>query len=388
MHIDESFFADPHGMYARLRASRSVHRVTGPGGAAAWLVTRYPDVRAALQDPRLSTNAATSHGGDYQGLPLPPALRNDLLHLDPPDHTRLRRLVAPAFTRRAIEGLRPTVQAHTDTLIDAVHPAGEADLLAALALPLPLRVICGLLGLPASAGAQIASWTDALLIPGRPHAILDAMRQAEAQLRDVITHKRRHPADDLLSTLIQARDADDRLTEDELVSLSFILLAAGHDTTASMVCNGILALLDPRMHWERLLARPELLPTAIEELLRYEGPLPLAIRRFATEDLELGGVRISAGDSVLLSLASANRDAAHFPCADDVVLDRTPNPHLSFGRGTHLCLGIPLARLQADVVFATLLRRTPKIELAVPASRLTWRPTHRTRRLESLPVTF
>ncbi|TDC60846.1 cytochrome P450, partial [Streptomyces hainanensis] len=302
--------------------------------------------------------------------------------------TRLRRLVAPAFTRRAIEGLRPSVQAHTDALIDAVYPAGEADLLAALALPLPLRVICDLLGLPASAGAQIASWTDALLIPGRPRAILDAMRQAEAQLRDVITHKRRHPADDLLSTLIEARDADDRLTEDELVSLAFILLAAGHDTTASMVCNGILALLDPRMHWERLLAQPALLSTAIEELLRFDGPLPLAIRRFATADLELGGVHIAAGDSVLLSLAAANRDPRHFPCADEVVLDRAPNPHLSFGRGTHRCLGIPLARLQADVVFATLLRRTPKIELAVPTSQLTWRPTHRTRRLEALPVTF
>ncbi|WP_241562669.1 cytochrome P450 family protein [Streptomyces hoynatensis] len=397
MRLDEDFFANPYEHYAHLRAGRSVHLVTSPDGTPAWLVTRYADVRAALSDPRLSTNAAHSNGCGYRGLPLPPALRNDLLHLDPPDHTRLRRLVSHAFKRRSVESLRPLVQARADALLDALPDRsggggrpGErrGDLMASLALPLPLLVVCDLLGVPEEERGRIASWTDTLLIPGRPAAVAAAMRDAERQLREVIARKRRRPGPDLLSGLIEARDAQGRLSEDELVSVAFVILAAGHETTASFICNAVLALLDPRLHWERLLHHPELLPGAIEELLRYDGPLSLAIRRFATEDMTIGGVRVRAGDSVLLSLASANRDEEQFPCPDEVRLERMPQGHLAFGRGTHLCLGIPLARLQAEIALSTLLRRAPKLELAVRREELIWRPSHRTRHLTALPVTF
>ncbi|MFR9726321.1 cytochrome P450 family protein [Streptomyces sp. MS19] len=386
--MDETFFADPYGPYARLRAGGSVHHVTGPDGAPAWLVTHYADVRAALQDPRLSTNADRSNGCGYRGLPLPPALRNDLLHLDGSDHTRLRRLVSHAFTRRSAESLRPAVRAHAEELFDAVAPTGRADLMADLALPLPLRVISDMLGLPREESAEVAEWTNSLLIPGCPGAARAAIAQAVEQLRRVIAAKRRRPGDDLLTALIEARDEEGRLTEDELISVTFIVLAAGHETTASFIGNGVLALLNPRMHWERLLAEPQLLPAAVEELLRFDGPLPLAIRRFATEDMELGGVPIAAGDSVILSLASANRDERRFPQGDRLDLDQGGQGHLSFGRGIHLCLGIPLARVQAGIALSTLLRRAPKLETAVPPAELRWRPSHRTRRLESLPVSF
>ncbi|WP_129841368.1 cytochrome P450 [Streptomyces sp. RFCAC02] len=385
--MDETFFADPYGHYARLRAGGSVHQVTGPDGAPAWLVTRYADVRAALQDPRLSTNAAHSNGCGYRGLPLPPALRNDLLHLDPPDHTRLRRLVSHAFTRRSAESLRTAVEEHTEHLLDAVLPTGSADLMADLALPLPLRVICDLLGIPREEAREVADWTDTLLIPGCPHAAADAIRRAESHLRRIIAEKRENPADDLITGLVEACDENGRLTEDELVSVAFIVLAAGHETTASFIGNGVLALLSPRHHWERLRADPALLPAAIEELLRFDGPLPLAIRRFATEELTIGGTRIPAGDSVLLSLASANRDERRFPQGDRLDLDRGGQGHLSFGRGIHVCLGIPLARLQASVALTALLHRAPDLALAVPPGELAWRPSHRTRRLAALPVT-
>ncbi|MFI5520266.1 cytochrome P450 [Streptomyces platensis] len=388
--------ADPYAAYAALREAGPVHRITGADGHPAWLVTRYDDVRRALADPRLSLDKRYAAPGGYRGFALPPALDANLLNMDPPDHTRVRRLVVKAFTPRRVETLRAPVRRTADELLDAMAERGRADLIADYAGPLPITVICDLLGVPHRDRRDFLAWSDALITPdpNRPELMKQAIGAMLAFYTGLIAAKRAEPGDDLLSDLIAVRDdeaagaAGDRLTEDELTSLAFLILFAGYENTVHLIGNAALALLDHPDQLRQLQRDPAELPAAVEEFLRFDGPSPVAIRRFPKEDVEIGGVRIPAGDSVLLSIASANRDPARFPEPDALDRGRDLSGHLAMGHGIHYCLGAPLARLEAVTALEALLGRFPELRLAVPRGDLRHRRALRARGLISLPVTW
>ncbi|MEU7136306.1 cytochrome P450 [Streptomyces sp. NPDC046261] len=379
---------DPYGTYDKLREAGPVHRVTGPDGKPAWLVTRYEDVRKGLADPRLSLDKRNALPGNYGGFSLPPALDANLLNMDPPDHTRVRRLVVKAFTPGRVDKLRAPVRRVADELLDAVEADGRTDLLATYAGPLPIIVICDLLGIPPRDRRDFRAWTDALITPDRerPHLMKEAVVSMMRFFTGLIETKRAEPGDDLLSDLIAVEDGGDTLSRDELTSLAFLILFAGYENTVHLIANAALALLDHPALLCELRKNPDGLATAVEELSRWDGPAPLAIRRFPLEDMEIGGVTVPAGETVLLSVASANRDPRHFPHADRLDLRRERSGHLALGHGIHYCLGAPLARLEMETALAALLERFENLELDVPRESLTWRPTIRARGLISLPV--
>jgi cytochrome P450 len=384
---DAEFFADPVGAYAQLRTEGPVHRAVAPDGSPVWLVTRYADVRAALTDPRLSIDKANATTG-YQGFSLPPALDANLGNIDPPEHTRLRRIMGKAFTPRRVEQLRPRVQAIADELLDGIAPLGHADLVATYTGPLPITVICELLGIPTEARPDFRSWTDAMLAPDHPDQARDAVANLYRFLLDLIARKRERPADDLLTALIEARDDQDKLSEDELLSAAFVILFGGYDNTVNLLGNALVALLSHPDALATVRAAPEHLPTAVEELLRFDPPSTLALRRFPLEDITIDGVTIPAGHTVMLSLASANRDGDQFVDPDTLQLDRTDNSHLSLGHGAHFCLGASLARLEAEIGIETVLRRLPNLALDTSPEQLQWRPSWRSHGPRELPVSF
>lgn len=384
---DPEFHANPHPAYAEWRREGPVRRVRLAGGVDAWLVTRYDEARKALSDPRLSKTR-----GDLSVLPsdLDRALSSHMLAVDPPDHTRLRRLVSAAFTARRIEALRPRITEITDELLDGMAARGDDpfDLIDAFAFPLPIQVICELLGIPADDRDDFRAWSN-VIVGGVAYRdqFFGAATAMVAYIRALLAARRTHPGDDLLTGLIEVRDSADRLTEDELISMVFLLLIAGHETTVNLIGNGAYLLLARRERWERLCADPSLLPTAIEEFLRYEAPVETATFRITTEEVTIGGQRIPARSPVVIGLLSANRDETRFPDPSELRLDRTQNPHLAFGHGIHYCVGAPLARLEAQIAFTGLITRFPSLRLAVPESELAWRPGLLLRGLFTLPVT-
>lgn len=382
--------ADPYAVYARLREAGPVHRIAGTDGLPAWLVTRYDDVRQALADPRLSLDKRNAAPGGYRGMALPPALDANLLNMDPPDHTRIRRLVSQAFTPRRIAQLREPIRKTADQLLDAIAPHGRADLIASYAAPLPINVICDLLGVAPEDRRDFRAWTDALVAPdpAEPSRAKEAIRGMLAFFTQLIARKRAEPADDLLSAMIAVRDEEDRLSEDELMSLAFLILFGGYENTVHLIGNATLALLDHPDQLAALRADPGRLGGAVEELARYDGPAPLAIRRFAVEDIAIGGVTIPAGDTVLLSLAAAHRDPHRFADPDRLDIGRDVTGHLALGHGIHYCLGAPLARMETEIALAALLERFPRLELDVPYGELRWRPSMRARGLLTLPVRY
>ncbi|GAA5109418.1 cytochrome P450 [Haloechinothrix salitolerans] len=386
--FDSAFHADPYPTYARLRAEGGAHHVSLPDGSKAWLITRYDDVRAGLADDRLSLNRENARGG-YQGYSLPPALDANLLNMDPPDHTRLRSLIASAFTPKRVDALTPRVEAAAVELLDAVAPGETVDLIAAFAAPLPVRVIGDLVGVPPAERAQFRTWTTTLLAP-RPDQTPTAAREAVANMHryllDLVARKRADPDDDLLSELIAVRDAGDRLSEDELVSLVFLGLWAGYENVVNLIGNGMRALLTNPEQYAELRADETLLPSAVEELTRYDQPLQFAIRRFPLTDVEIAGAPISAGETVLLGIASANHDGDVFAAPDELRLRRDPNPHLSYGYGIHRSFGSRLSQLETSVAVSALLRRGCR--LAVADEDLRWQPSFRNRGLMELPVTL
>ncbi|WP_043267933.1 cytochrome P450 [Streptomyces sp. CT34] len=390
---------DPYAGYAALREAGPVHRITAADGRPAWLVTRYDDVRRALADPRLSLDKRHAAPGSYSGFALPPALDANLLNMDPPDHTRVRRLVVQAFTPGRVQALRAPVQRIADTLLDAMAENGRAELIADYAGPLPITVICDLLGIPQDDRRDFLAWSDALITPdpGRPQAMKEAVGAMLEFYTGLIAAKRAEPGDDLLSDLIAVRDAPedaaagpagDRLTEDELTSLAFLILFAGYEYSVDIIGNAVLTLLDHPEQLVQLRLNPAELPAAVEEFLRFDGPDPLAIRRFPVEDLDIGGVRIPAGETVLLSIASANRDPARFPDPDRLDWGRELSGHLALGHGIHHCLGAPLARMEAEIAIGALISRFPGLRLDVPRGELRHRRALRARGLISLPVAW
>jgi cytochrome P450 len=389
--VDPAVLADPHPVLAALRESGPVQRIDGATGLPIWMVTRYDDVLAALSDPRLSNDP-------HHARALTEVLRGDFLSrsmigTDPPEHTRLRRLVSKAFTARRVEGLRPRVQEITDTLLDRITPRGSADLVAEFGLPLPITVIGELLGVPEADRDRFREWTDEMLDrpfdPGSDLALVTAARQRmHGYLGDLVAAKRARPADDLLTDLVEATDEGERLDAQELLAMTFLLLIAGYVTTVSLIGNGTLALLRAPEQLDRLRADPSLVPQAVEELLRFDGPVNPGLTRFALEDLEIGGVRIPRGDMVLLAIAAADRDPRRFPAPDRLDVGGVDPGHLAFGHGMHYCLGAPLARLEGQVAFTALLTRLPGLALAAREDELRWTGGGVLRGLRELPVSF
>ncbi|MGW3043340.1 cytochrome P450 family protein [Kitasatospora sp. NPDC001159] len=386
----KSLIADPYGTYAKLRAEAPVQRIVGPDGLPVWLVTRYPDVRQALADPSLALDKAHAAPGNYKGLSLPPALDANLLNMDPPDHTRIRRLVSQAFTPRRVSALRAPIERVAEQLLDTIEPLGRTDLVANYAAPLPITVICDLLGVPEDDRLDFRSWTDTLITPdpARPEQARAAVTSMLGFFTGLIERKRTEPADDLLSDLIAVRDEQDSLSEDELTSLAFVILFGGYENTVHLIANAVLALLTHPEQLAALRAEPELIAGAVEEFARFDGPAPLAIRRFPREDVIIGGVTVPAGETVLLSLASANRDPEQFTDPDRLDLRRRENGHLALGHGIHYCLGAPLARMETSLALSALLRRFPDLALDVPVGELRHRPAIRARGLLELPVRY
>jgi cytochrome P450 len=395
------FASDPYPAYAWLREHAPVHRTTLPSGVEAWLVTRYADARQALADQRLSKNPEhhdePSHAKGKTGIPgeRKAELMTHLLNIDPPDHTRLRRLVSKAFTPRRVAEFAPRVQELTDDLIDRFAAKGEADLIHDFAFPLPIYAICDLLGVPREDQDDFRDWAGMMIRHGGgPRGgVARAVKKIRAYLVELIHRKRGDLGDDLISGLIHASDHGEHLTENEAAAMCFVLLFAGFETTVNLIGNGTYALLTHPEQRERLqssLAAGErgLLETGIEELLRFDGPVELATWRFATEPLTIGGQDIAAGDPVLVVLAAADRDPARFAEPDTLDLSRTDNQHLGYGHGIHYCLGAPLARLEGQSALATLLTRLPDLRLAADPAELRWRGGLIMRGLRTLPVAF
>ncbi|MET8635857.1 MULTISPECIES: cytochrome P450 [unclassified Streptomyces] len=378
------FTRDPYPVYAELRARGPVHRVRTPPPEAyeGWLIVGHDEARAALTDSRLSKDS-TKRGlvSREDGL-----MGRHVLIVDPPEHTRLRSLVARSFTVRRVEALRPRVQQITDELLAQMLPKGRADLVEALAYPLPITVICELLGVPDIDRVTFRALSNEIVTPTSWEAELAAVRRLASYLDELIEDKRcAAPADDLLSDLLRTRAEDgDRLSGSELRAMAFILLIAGHETTVNLITNGVHTLLTHPDQLAALRADMTLLDGAVEELLRFEGPVETATYRYAAEPMDIAGTAIGEGDTVIIGLDAAGRDAVRFPDPDRFDIHRAPQGHLAFGHGIHYCLGAPLARLEARVALGTLLERCPDLALDGPPGP--WLPGMLMRGVRSLPV--
>jgi cytochrome P450 len=384
--------AERQAAYAALAATGPVHRITLPTGDPAWLITGYHEVRQALHDRRLvkSELVLTTTGRDVVAPDGLAVMTRHMLNNNPPDHTRLRRLVATAFTPRRVQQLAPRIQQITDELLDAMAGAAQVNLIDSFAYPLPITVICELLGVPAQRRSEFHDWSSAVVsgVLAGNEVFKAASAAMVCFLRQLIAAKRDAPADDLLSALVAVRDGADQLSENELTSMAFLLLVGGHETTVNLIGNGVLALLTHPEQLALLQTQPDRLGAAIEELLRFDGPLQVATLRLTTEPIVLGGVTIPAGEIVLPGLLAANRDSACSPEPDTLDITRMHNPHLAFGHGIHHCLGAPLARLEGRIALGSLFTRFPRLRLAAPPEELTRRPSVLMHSLAALPVTL
>jgi len=383
--FDGSYWADPFPALAELRADEPVRRLDLPDGPM-WLVTRYADVRAAFVDPRLSKDWRYTLPKDQRAA-MPAAPTPMLLLLDPPDHTRIRKLVSRSFTVRRMEALRPRVQQVADELVAAL-PA-EGDLMRNYAFLLPVQVICELLGVPAEDREDFGSWSSTMIDESGPEESSAAMQKLGGYLAELIERKRAKPDDGLLSALTRVSDDDgDTLSQEELVAMGMLLLIAGHETTVNLIGNGVLALCTHPEQRALLADKPDLWPTAVEEFLRWDPPVTNTPVRFAAEDLEIAGTTIPEGAVVMLGLSAANRDSARFAEADALDVTREDRGHLAFGYGLHHCLGAPLARIEGQVALQTLFTRYPDLALAVDPADLTYRRSVLVHGVTRLPVTL
>ncbi|MFZ3495122.1 cytochrome P450 family protein [Streptomyces sp. 5.8] len=371
----EEFDADPYAFYERMRAAGPVHRIllTADEAEPSWMIVGHEEARRALNHPALSKDwRASGQFPDAQG----GAMSSNMLESDPPHHTRLRRLVAREFTARRMEGMRTRVQQITDELLDAMaaRPERGGDLIDSLAFPLPMTVICELLGVPNLDRARFRYWSNEIVTPTSAASNADAYRELGIYLTELIEAKVKEPGEDLLSALIRTSDEDgDSLSRDEVIGMAFLLLVAGHETTVNLISNGVRALL---AHPEQLAPLrgdfDGLLDGAVEEMLRYDGPVQHTTFRYARESLDVGGATIPAGATVLVSLSGADRDPARF--ADPAVFDigRAPQGHLAFGHGIHFCIGAPLARMEGRIAIRSLLERFPGLAEDPEAGPRAW----------------
>jgi cytochrome P450 len=371
---------DPYPLFAQVQANGPVHEVTLADGHRAWLIVRHEEAKAALSHVGLSKDmhAALARDGAVVAEGLPgPAFARHMLSVDPPDHTRLRRLTSAAFSRPRIAALRPRVQAIAGRLLDDLQARGDTvvDLVTGFAFPLPFTVISELLGVPEPDRDHLGNWFTTLLAPSAPEPPAEAVAASANIVRyltELLATKRATPGEDLVTDLVRAADQDGTLTEQEMLSTIFQLVVAGHDTTTSLIGNGTVALLLHPEQREALVADPALVPHAIEEILRWDAPVPHSTFRYTTQDVALGGTVIPAFAQVIISLAAANRDPARYASPQTLDVTRADTSHLSFGHGIHHCLGARLARLEGVTALTTLHGRFPAMRLAVPRSALRW----------------
>ena len=390
--LTPEFHANPYPFYQRMRESDPVHQ--SPLGL--WVLTRYDDCVTSLRDPRFGRDGfeailSAQYGEESETGRLP----RSMLFRDPPDHTRLRSLVNRAFTPRVIEGMRGQIQAVVDRLLDQVERRGHMDVIADLAYPLPVTVICDMLGVPVGDHEQMRDWSsdiirslDAIGIPS-DDSVVERGRVGRRGIADyfraLLPDRRRHPRADLLSSLIAVEEQGDRLTEGELLATCVLLFIAGHETTVNLIGNGLLALLRHPEELERLRSEPALIGSAVEELLRFDSPVQRTAR-ITNAEVEVGGKTLPPGAFVVTAIGAANRDPRHFPDPDRLDIGRSENRHIAFGFGIHFCLGAPLARVEGQLALRALMQRMPKLRLAGPD--LEWRESSTLRGLKALPVEF
>jgi len=389
--MDPEFLADPYPTYHRLRAEDPVHH--SPLGF--WVLTRYEDVSSVLRDPRFVKEPLAALVAARFGAEVPRGVGLSMLDRDPPDHTRLRSLVSTAFTPRVVEGLRPRIQQIVDDLITRAEAAGGMDVIEEFAYPIPVNVICEMLGVPVADHERFRGWSldiarglDSIWLPPDseiPRRSAASRHAISDYFRGLIAQRRASPRSDLLSALIAAEAAGDKLSEEELVATCILLLIAGHETTVNLIGNGMLALLRHPAELRRLRESPGLITSAVEELLRYDGPVQRTAR-VASADATIGGRTIAKGDMVMPFIAAADRDPAQFPEPDRLDLSRSDNRHIAFGWGIHFCLGAPLARIEGQIAIDALVRRLPRLELATHDPE--YRQSLTLRGLKTLPVKF
>ncbi|TVZ82379.1 cytochrome P450 [Streptomyces sp. BK340] len=389
--------SNPYPLYEQMREAGPVHRVLFPSGVHAWLVTGYDAAHSALGDDRLGKNH--DRGNDrwrarasIMPEPQHSRLQVHLLHQDPPEHTRMRRLVTDAFAPRRIESLRPRFQELADALVAALPQTGPADLVSGFAAPFPFQVLAEVIGLPKKLAERFdRDWGKVVqpvgpTDPGRP-AYEARLHGLQSYIADIVAHKREHEDDDLLSRLVVARDRGE-LSQEELDSMIFQLLVAGQEPVTNQITTALIALFRHPDQLARLRDTPDLLPRAVEELLRHDSAFELTTWRFFDRDSDLHGTTIPAGDSVIVSLCAANRDPRRFPAPDTLDLGRSPNPHLAFGHGVHFCPGAALARAELQIALGTLLARLPGLHLAVADEDLAWIPAVLGRGTHHLPAGY
>ncbi len=384
-----------HAIFDRMRREKPWHLQPGMDGETPiWFVSKYDDVEALLRNDKAFVRDWQSlrDDGDGQLSDLEQLINNHMLNKDGEDHRRLRGLVSKAFTPKLVQGMRPHIQEIAEGLVAVVRPQGRMDLIADYAFQLPTIVIAEILGVPAEDRGRFKAWSTAFVTPA-----MDPETQAKhgqligefvEYLRDIFAQRRADPQQDLISALLQAEEGGDRLNEQELFSMVVLLIVAGHETTVNLLGNAMLALFEHPEVMAALREHPEWMPRAVEEFLRYDGPVERALVRFAARDFAFHGQDFKKGDLVIGLLSSANRDESQFEHAAGLDIHRSHNPHIAFGKGVHYCLGAPLARLEGEIGINTLLGSLPGLRLAVPVSELRFRTVPMFRGLESLPVTW
>ncbi|WP_127540062.1 cytochrome P450 family protein [Paenibacillus illinoisensis] len=380
----KEFTQNPYPVYEKLRETDPVFKVMFPHGEFGWIITRYEDAVEVLKDQRFSKDVAKRYGPENQTV-----FVNNMLFSDPPDHRRLRGLVQKAFTPKLVADMRSHIQDIADDLLNKVGSRDKMNLIDEYAFPLPIIVISEILGVPVEDQDKFRVWSNSIIdASSSDHAEMFEQHAKEftEYLTDWFAKVRENPGKDLISQLVIAEESGQQLTENELLGVISLLIIAGHETTVNLIGNGVLALLEHPEQRDLLIQKPELIHNAVEEMLRYNGPVEFSTSRWALEDVEFRGQNIAKGELVIVALDSANRDTEKFKDADIFDITREKSQHLAFGKGIHLCLGAPLARLEGEIAISTLLARYPKIQLQTDVTELEWRPGMIVRGLKELPV--
>lgn len=380
----KEFTQNPYPVYEKLRETDPVFKVMFPHGEFGWIITRYEDAVEVLKDQRFSKDVAKRYGPENQTV-----FVNNMLFSDPPDHRRLRGLVQKAFTPKLVADMRSHIQDIADDLLNKIGSRDKMNLIDEYAFPLPIIVISEILGVPVEDQDKFRVWSNSIIdASSSDHAEMFEQHAKEftEYLTDWFAKVRENPGKDLISKLVIAEESGQQLTENELLGVVSLLIIAGHETTVNLIGNGVLALLEHPEQRDLLIQKPELIHNAVEEMLRYNGPVEFSTSRWALEDVEFRGQNIAKGELVIVALDSANRDTEKFKDADIFDITREKSQHLAFGKGIHLCLGAPLARLEGEIAISTLLARYPEIQLQTDVTELEWRPGMIVRGLKELPV--
>lgn len=382
----EGFTQNPYPVYSKLREADPLHYVRFPDGQRGWLVTGFEDGAAVLKDGRFIKDYSKLYGGSMEGMSV---FTQNMLFSDPPDHKRLRGLAQKAFTPKMISGMRGRIQEITDELLDGLERKSSVNLIDEFAFPLPIIVICEILGVPSEDRDKFRLWSNSLIegTSGETGvSVYQHMNQFIQYLGQWFQKVRENPDDSLISKLIETEEEGDRLSEKELYGLVSLLIIAGHETTVNLIGNTVLALLSNPEQQELLREQPDLMPQTIEESLRFNGPVEFSTSRWASEDMEFRGKQIHRGDVMVVSLNAANHDPEKFDEPDRFDIQREKSPHLAFGQGIHFCLGAPLARLEGEIAITSLLARFDELKLGVDESELVWRPGMIVRGVKEIPI--